>query len=935
MSRFLSLLFVFCLALAGAPAWAAPSWPQTTGDVSADPAVRFGVLANGMRYAVMRNATPGGVTALRLRVGSGSLEESDAEQGLAHVLEHMAFRGSTHVKADEMLRILERKGLAFGPDTNAETGWTQTVYMLDLPRSDPDTLSTGLMLLRETASELNIDPTALATERGVVLSEERLRDTPGYRAEKAQVDLLANGQLATRRWPIGPGQGVETAPASLVREFYRANYRPDRTTLIAVGDFDPEKVEAEIKARYSNWAPVGPETAAPDLGQVEKRGLTVKVVQMPGASTQTQIAWARPYDGSPDTAQKRRRDNVEALGLAVLNRRLNRLAQGDKPPFLEAQAGFQNLFRSVKVAIVEASSAPEAWRPALGAIDQEVRRIVSYGIGQDELDREIAQSRAGLANAVAGVDTRPTPELAAGLVDGVDNDEIFTSPIEDLRLFNESVKGLSASEVDAALRAVFAGSGPLVELATPLPVDESEVVAEYAKAQATPAGALAVQGALTWPYTHFGPEGVVAQRGEIGDMGAATVRFKNGVGLIVKPTAFRKDQILVAVNVGGGRLQLPLDHPTVAWATGALIDGGFRAMSLEDTQRVLSGKIYGVNAGVGDSAFELRGVTRPQDLATQMQVMTAYASDPGFRPEAFERIRSAFLTALPQLEATPDGVLSRDLEALLRSGDPRWRTPDAAQLTAAEPDDLAALLRGSLAGGPVEITIVGDVTVDQAIAEVAKTFGALPVRPQTFAPPPGALALRFPAPTAVPVTRTDTGRADQAMAVIAWPLTDFFVDTAQSRATMLAGEVLQNRVLDEVRIAQGATYSPDTRVALSETFPDYGVALTSVEMPPAKIPGFFADVSRIAAAMRNTGVTADELDRARNPRVSGIRKAELTNEYWLSRLAGALDDPRRLKLIRTTFPDYEKVTPQDVQAAAKRWFVDDKSWKMVVSAAPK
>ncbi len=788
------------------------------------------------------------------------------------------------------------------------------------------------MLLRETASELTIDPAALATERGVVLSEERLRDTPGYRAEKAQIDLLAHGQLATRRWPIGQVEVVETAPASLVREFYRANYRPERATLIAVGDFDPAKVEAEIKARYSNWAPVGPETPAPDLGQVEERGLTVKVVQLPGASTQTQIAWARPYDASPDTAQKRRRDNIEALGLAVLNRRLNKLAQGQNPPFLEAQAGFQNLFRSVKVAIVEASSAPDAWRPALVAIDQEVRRIVTYGVGQDELDREIAQTRAGLVNAVAGVDTRPTPEIAGGLVDGVDNDEVFTSPVEDLRLFDDAVKGLKAAEVDTAVRAVFAGSGPLVELATPLPVDEATVVAEYAKAQAAPVSAPSAQATLTWPYTNFGPSGVVAQRGEIADMGATTVRFANGVGLIVKPTDFRKDQILVAVNVGGGRLQLPVDHPTAAWATGALIEGGFKAMSLEDAQRVLAGKIYGVNAGVGDSAFELRGVTRPQDLETQMQVMTAYVSDPGFRPEAFERIRSAFLTALPQLAATPDGVLSRDLEALLRSGDPRWHTPDATELTAAKPDDLAALLRQPLANGPIEITIVGDVTADQAIAAVAKTFGALPSRPPAYNPSKEALTLRFPDPTPVPVTRTDTGRADQAMAVIAWPLTDFFVDTSLSRATMLAGEVLQNRVLDEVRITQGATYSPDTRVALSETFPDYGVALTSVEMPPAKIPGFFADVSRIAAAMRDKGVTPDELERARNPRVAGIRKAELTNDYWLSRLSGALNDPRRLELIRTTFPDYEKVTAADVQAAARRWFVDDKAWKIVVSA---
>ena len=209
-----------CAAPAPAPT---PSWPQTTSDLPADPAVRFGVLPNGMRYAVMKNATPAGQTSLRLRIGSGSLEESDAQQGLAHVLEHMAFKGSTHVPAGEMIKILERKGLAFGPDTNAETEWTQTVYMLDLPHSDADTLATGLMLMRETASELLIDPKALETERGVVLSEERLRDTPEYRAEKAQIDLLAHGQLATQRFPIGQVDVVKTAPASLVRQFYEAN----------------------------------------------------------------------------------------------------------------------------------------------------------------------------------------------------------------------------------------------------------------------------------------------------------------------------------------------------------------------------------------------------------------------------------------------------------------------------------------------------------------------------------------------------------------------------------------------------------------------------------------------------------------------------------------------------------------------------------------
>src|SRR3984957_4917960 len=168
--------------LAGAetagPPPAADVWPQAYADLPPDPAMRFGTLPNGLRYVVMKNATPGGQASLRLRFAAGSMDESDAEQGLAHLLEHMAFDGSTHVANGEMIKILQRHGLAFGADTNASTSWEETVYKLDLPKADDDTLDTSLMLLREVASELTLSQPAIDKERGVVLFGERLGGTP-------------------------------------------------------------------------------------------------------------------------------------------------------------------------------------------------------------------------------------------------------------------------------------------------------------------------------------------------------------------------------------------------------------------------------------------------------------------------------------------------------------------------------------------------------------------------------------------------------------------------------------------------------------------------------------------------------------------------------------------------------------------------------------
>src|SRR3546814_11815977 len=74
-----------------------------------------------------------------MRFDVGSFDEAEDQRGLAHFLEHMAFNGSTHVPEGEMVKLLERKGLAFGADTNASTGFDQTVYKLDLPQDRKST----------------------------------------------------------------------------------------------------------------------------------------------------------------------------------------------------------------------------------------------------------------------------------------------------------------------------------------------------------------------------------------------------------------------------------------------------------------------------------------------------------------------------------------------------------------------------------------------------------------------------------------------------------------------------------------------------------------------------------------------------------------------------------------------------------------------------
>jgi len=922
------------LSQAAAPPPALPpgAWPQATSDLKPDPDVRFGVLPNGMRYAIRRQTIPAGQAALRLWIGAGALQETDAQQGLAHFLEHMAFNGSKGVAEGEMIRILERLGLAFGPDTNASTSFDETVYKLDLPRTNDETVDTALMLLRETAGNLTLDAKAVDRERGVVLSEERARDTPGYRTLKQRLAFLMEGQRLPQRLPIGKVEVLRTAPASEIAAFYHDYYRPERAVLVAAGDFDVAAMEAKIRARFGGWQAAGPAGADPDLGPVKHRGEAVKLVVEPGTALNLQLVWTFPPDFSPDSRAKQRRQFVELLGQAVLNRRLSALARTPDPPFISAGVGKFDQNRSVGLTMLNVTAEPDRWRAALEAADREQRRAARFGVRQDELDREIVEVRARLITAAQGAATRRPQELADEIVGSLADGEVVTSPASDLALFEEIVKGLSAKEVSASLKRIFTGSGPLLFVASPKAIDGGEsglrtALAQSRKVAVTPQPAPAV---MAWPYESFGTLGKVVEQRAVDDLGATLVRFENGVRLTVKPTKFRDNEVLLRANIGRGLIDLSRDRQSPTWAGGAFIEGGLKQISSDDMERVLAAKVYGVRFGAGDDAFVLSGATRTEDLPTELQVMTAYIAEPGWREEAFQRLKASGKTLHDQYEATDFGVLGRDLSGLLHGGDRRWTFPSRDEIAEARLADLQSQIAPALAQGPIEVVIVGDVTLEAAVAEVSRTFGALPARPAPQLASADARRTGWPAPTAAPLVLTHKGRADQAIGYIAWPTSDVWADPQRAFATNILGEVLRNRLTDQLREAEGVTYSPNVSYNHSLVWEGWGYLSASVEVPPDKLQAFFDDVQKIAADLKAKPVEADELARAKQPRLENLQRARVTNQYWLNELSGAQPDPRRMQLTRDIIPGSAQVTAGDVQRAARLFLARDKAFRLIV-----
>ena len=173
-----------------------------------------------MRYIIYPNAEPPGRVSLRMHFKAGSLMEAEDQRGLAHFLEHMMFNGTKNYKAEELIPIMQRLGIAFGSHANAYTSFDETVYMLDLPDLKEETLDLCFGVMRDWGDGALLTTEEIDKERGVIIAEKVARDDVGFRLMKQQFKQLLPDSLISHRFPIGLEEVINKAPRERFVEFY-------------------------------------------------------------------------------------------------------------------------------------------------------------------------------------------------------------------------------------------------------------------------------------------------------------------------------------------------------------------------------------------------------------------------------------------------------------------------------------------------------------------------------------------------------------------------------------------------------------------------------------------------------------------------------------------------------------------------------------------
>ena len=927
---------------ASSTAKAAPKtpWLYRGSDIPQDKEWIFGELPNGVRYAVRKNGVPPDQVSIRIHMDVGSMYETPSEKGFSHLLEHLVFRQSKYLEEGQAIPVWQRLGASFGTDTNAQTGPLSTTFQLDLPNANAASVDTSLkllsgMMIAPTLSEANV-----RTEVPIVLAEKRERGGTSERVFDQLQETLFAGQKLGSRPVIGTEANINAANQASVRAFHQRWYRPENCVIIAVGDFDPVQLQADIAKYFGAWQGVGPRLPEPPFGDpVAPPGAkgfapvgVTRVIVEPDLPRQVTYGVLRPWRRVHDTVIYNQGIMVDSLAQAIINRRLEARARAGGS-YLSAQVSQQKISRSADVTYVSITPLGPNWKTALDDARAVIADAIAKPPTQAEIDREAKEFGVAFESSVEQRRLLPGSKLADDMVAALDIRETIASPETVQDIFKRSHAMFTPANVQAHTRSLFRGTVTRAVYVTPVAGEATAGSLKLALASPVTANGSARVDAGPINFADLPPIGTPQQPVATKPTGLLEIEqldFANGVKVLLWPTDNEPGRVTLKVRFGAGyRAFTASNAPYATLGNLALIGSGVGKLGQEELDRITTGRKMGFNFKIDDGNFNFSADTRAADLDDQLYLMAAKFATPRWDANPVLRAQAAAKINYESFATSPQGVLERDLKFYQRGKNAVFQTPTPAQIEATTPDGFRQVWAPILAQGPIEIQLFGDFKRDAAIAALAKTFGALPARGDLPAGTAPASAHTL-APSLDPVLLYHHGDRNQAAALIAWPTSGGIANVRESRQLEILTQLLQTRILDAMREKLGQAYSPQVANDWPVDLDSGGMVFVTSQMQPKAVTVFFTAADQIAADLIAKPVSQDELDRVTEPLKQQLTRASTSSAFFMFLIEGATSDPTRFGTVRGMMADYTETTPAAMQALARKYLTRATSWRMAV-----
>ena len=909
-------------------------WSFENSDLHPDPALLFRRLSNGFRFVLMKNHHPKNRVSMHLYVQTGSLNESDTEQGIAHFLEHMLFDGSTHFKPSELVKFFQNIGMEFGPDANAHTGFNETVYDILLPKGDKESLKKGLMIMKDFAQGALLLRSEVERERRVVLAEKRTRDSASYRTYVEQLNLEFPDARISKRLPIGKEEILKKVNQKQLKTFYDTWYRPEKMILILVGDFDSSSAEKLIEHQFSTMTSRAPPKTEPDLGNINHKGTKVFYhFEKESGNTTVSIEIIEKILPEPDSYRFRKNELIEDISNRMVKHRLDALMMKPDTPFTSASISSEIFLKQIKYANITADCDPKNWKKSLSVIEQALRQALAFGFAPSELTRVKKELYSELDEAVKKASTRDSGKLAREIIYSLNTNRVFMSPRQEKELYTPIIKDVTLKDVNEAFKRIWATEHRLllvtgnVKLLSKNP--EREILDGYRESMRVAVTKPAAEKSVIFPYL---PEpktkGRIIRTKTIQDLGITQVDFDNGVRLNLKKTDFKADQVLVNISFGRGRSVEPQSLPGLALLTESIVnESGLGTLEKDELERALAGKNTFVEFNVDEDQFSFKGKTVSNEVSLLFQLLYAHMVDPGFRQEAYDLSQKRFSHKYKALSRSIDGAMVLLGRRFLAGGDHRFGIPDDDTYKRLTLADVKSWIKPLMKNNDIEVSVVGDFDIDAVTRLTAQYFGSLSLH-HISGNPTVSNHLKFP----IGQLRTITvqTKIPKGIVIVAYPTEDIW-NISRTRRLSLLSAIVSDRLRLKIREKLAATYSTFAFNRPSKAYPGYGVFQARAYIDPENSGIIVKAVKETVSNIVDSGVTQDELNRAQKPILTEIKDMLQQNDYWLNTvLSGSKIHPRQIQWSRTILKDYASITKETATDFARKYLKNDMAATIVV-----
>ena len=915
------LFFSFVLGgIAAAQTGGEPASPEAL--LPTDPAVRVGKLPNGITYYVRQNNRPEDRAELRLAIQAGSILEDEDQLGFAHFVEHMAFNGTEHFARNELIEFLESLGMRFGADLNAFTGYDQTVYMLQVPTDDEESLSKGFLILKDWASTIKFEGKEIDDERRVVIEEWRARRSGDSKVNDEHFKVIYGGSRYADRQPIGKKEVLESGSHHAMRKFYKDWYRPDLMAIVAVGDFDPEAVEEMIQNEFSSLPAVANPRPRPQFDIPVHEGTHYSIAFDPEASNPAVQFIVKHERARRDRHMDYRRSLVEQIVSGMLSQRLDELRRQADPPFVFA-IGHAGLGLGLHRQFYVTSRVKDGeYLRGLEAVLTEAERVRRYGFTSSELVRMKSSMLAGIEQYYAEKDKTESGSYAREYYSNHTSEESFPGIEYEYQMYQWYVPSLTLEEVNHFAEELLKENGRVLTISgperegmkKPTVADIESIVKKVMESDVKPYAEEEIATSLMEKKPRSGS--LVSEK-NISEIGVTEWKLSNGARVVLKPTDFKDDEIfMTAYSPGGTSVVSNADYIPASTSSALMSEGGVGSFDRTSLNKFLTGKVASASVGLSDLYEIANGRSSNKDIETMFQLLYLSFVAPRKHETALLSYRSMLQGLLETKGTRPEQVFNDTVSYVSAGYNYRARPWTLEMLDELNLDKSYSIFRDRFAdAGDFTFFFVGSFD-PQKIKPLVETYiASLPSikRDETWRD----VGVRTPKGEITKIVRKGVDQKGKVHIIYTG---DFDWSMVNRHKFQSMVEILRMKLRETLREEKGGVYSPGA-VGRYKQFPIKTYELHIVfGCDPDRVDELISDVESIVKSLQEEKVDQTYIEKVQEIQRRERETSLKENNFWLNSLQFYYqqgEDPTNILKYGNL---YKTLTPELIQEQAQEYF---------------